>query len=108
MSSKKPLILALVIVNAALLGLLVVLHADRTAQAQVVPNAVGRFVVVSQRIEINRTVLWVLDTQTRRLIGYEADKQTGLVRDIERFDLGRVFGYREEAPQPPERGMKPS
>ena len=107
MNSKKPLILALVVFNAALLGLLVVIHADRSAQAQIVPNAMGRFVALSTRIENNRAALWVLDTQTRRLIAYDIDAQRGTLQAIERFDLSRTFRYREEGPPPPERGQKP-
>ncbi len=104
MNGKKPLILALVVFNAALLGLLVTLQADRSARAQVVvPEAVNRFVALSEITEENRAVVWVLDSVSRRLIAYFCDPRTGRVEILQQVPLDRLFRYRE-APQPTPNG----
>jgi hypothetical protein len=105
MTGKKPLILALVLFNAALLGVLVVLNGT-AAQAQVIPSAVGRFAAVTQTIDQQRSLFWVVDTLSRRAIVYFFDRQDNRLRDVDKMDLQRVFRYREEAGQP-ERGTRP-
>ncbi|KPJ71852.1 MAG: hypothetical protein AMS14_08890 [Planctomycetes bacterium DG_20] len=104
MGSKKPLILALVLFNAALVGLLVVLHGG-SAQAQVVPGAVGRFAAVTQTIDSDESLVWVLDTVSRRLVVYRLDRDRGRLHDVKRFPLRDVFRLKEQ-PEKPGRGVK--
>lgn len=98
MGSKKPLILALVLFNAGLVGLLVVMHGQQ-AQAQVVPGAVGRFTAITQAVDEDKSLVWVLDTVSRRLAVYRLDRDR--LRDVKRFPLRDVFRFKE---QPEKRG----
>jgi len=100
MGSKKPLILALVLFNAGLVGLLVVMHGQQ-AQAQVVPGAVGRFTAITQSIDEDQSLVWVLDTVSRRLAVYRIDRDRRRLRDLKRFSLRDVFRFKE---QPEKRG----
>jgi len=107
MTGKKPLILALVLFNAALMGMLVVLHSTRQAQAQVIPQAVGRFTAVTQAIDDDKSLLWVVDTNSRRLAIYTFDRSRGKLRDVKRLDLKRIFRYRGEGRPDSGRDTKP-
>lgn len=108
MSDKKPLILALVVFNAALLAALLVVHGDRSAQAQVIPSAVGRFLAVPQAIRSNDSVVWVIDTVSRRALVYRYDTSRERTQVVQPVDLRRLFRYRGEGVVEPEgRRTKP-
>lgn len=107
MKDKKALILALVVLNAALLGVLVVAHAERSAQAQAIPGAVGRFVVGTQLVDSDRSLLWVVDSVSRRAVVYRLDRRNNTLEEVEKFPLQRVFRYRGEGEtETPPRGTK--
>jgi len=99
MANKKPLILALVLFNAALVGMLVVMHVQ-TAQAQVIPSAVGRFAAVTQLINDDASLVWVTDTVSRRLACYRLDSKSRRLREVKRIPMRSVFRYKEPEEQP--------
>ena len=99
MTGRKPLILALLLFNAALVGVLVVAHVG-TLQAQVVPAAVGRFMLITQQTDSDQSLVWVLDTVTRRMICYRVDRRSGRLDAVKRVPLRDVFRYREPEEQP--------
>lgn len=108
MTSKKPLILALAVFNAALLGILVAIHGGQQAQAQVVRGAVGRFIAVTQSIDEDKSLLWVVDTVGRRMVVYRYDRFRERVGDVKKYDLRGIFRYRGQGEAgEPKRGTKP-